>query len=141
MPSPPARDGNGKIIPHDHPEITNDHYIVRHTVPNDLHAETPTHTRLASGAFSESSDGGMSCDEQNWMADAGLDTLHYVANPTHGAVRLNVGALRMLGLQVGWDPDRGHEHHVCVWGIGNGSKRKRKIMALAETLRKVHGQS
>ena len=72
MPSRPARDGNGKIIPHDHPEITDDHYIIRHTVPNDLHPETSTHTRLASGAFSESSDGGMSCDEQNWMAAAGL---------------------------------------------------------------------
>jgi hypothetical protein len=127
MRCPPPRDDNGRILPHDHPEVTKDHHTIRHTIPNDLHVESPTYARLAGGAFSESSDGGMSCDEENWVTDAGLHALHYVTEPTHRAVRLNVGALRELGFQVGWDPDRSHEHHVRVSGIGNGSRQKKKM--------------
>jgi hypothetical protein len=65
---------------------------------------------------------------------------HYVVDPTHGAVRLSVGELRKLGFQVGWDPDNAHPHHGAVWGIGNGSKRKKKVMAIANTIKKAVGE-
>jgi hypothetical protein len=58
----------------------------------------------------------MSVDIEDWMTAAGLDRLHYVADPTHGAVRLNVGELRAAGLKVGWDPDGGHRFHGAVLG-------------------------
>jgi hypothetical protein len=82
---------------------------------------------LASGAFSESSDGGMSCDEQNWMAAAGLDPLHYVADPTHGAVRLNVGALRMLGLQMAGTLTEGTNIMCAFGGLEMGPRERGRL--------------
>jgi hypothetical protein len=133
----PLRDQHGIVIPHDHVDISDEHHVVRHTTPNDLHQ---IEKRLISGAFSESTGGGMSVDIEEWMVADGLDPLHYVTNPDHGAVRISVGELRKLGLQVGWDPDGHHPHHAAVWGIGNGSKRKRRVMALATTIRKATGE-
>jgi hypothetical protein len=52
-----------------------------------------------------------------------------------------VGQLRLLGFQVGWDPDGGHKHHGAVWGIGNGSARRRRIRAIGQTLRKAEGET
>jgi hypothetical protein len=141
MPAPPPRDADGKIVPHDHSDILGSHHVIRHTTPNDLHSEGDGTVRLASGAFSESSAGGMSVDIEDWMAEDGLHALYYVVEPTHGAVRLNVGQLRELGFKVGWDPDGGHKHHGAVWGIGNGSPRKRRIRAICETIRPAEGET
>jgi hypothetical protein len=77
-----------------------------------------------------------------WMIADGLESLHYVIDDTHGAVRLCVGDLRKLGLKVGWDPHPDNPHHGAVWGIGNGSKRKRRVAALVvATLRKALGET
>jgi hypothetical protein len=108
MPTPPPRDAHGRIVPHDHLEILDSHHVIRHTTPHDLHTEPNGLRRVMSGAFSESSTGGMSVDIEEWMTADGLDVVHYVLDPAHGAVRLNVGELRGLGLRVGWDPDGGH---------------------------------
>jgi hypothetical protein len=73
MHADPPRDGNGKILPHDHPEILETHHVIRHTTPNDLTFDLQTGKhRIASGAFSESSGGGMSVDIEEWMAADGL---------------------------------------------------------------------
>jgi hypothetical protein len=141
MPAPPPRDADGRIVPHDHVDILDSHHVVRHTTPHDLHIEADGTSRLASGAFSESSTGGMSVDIEEWMAQDGLGALHYVTEPTHGAVRLSVGELRQLGFQVGWDPDGGHEYHGAVWGIGNGSARRRRIRNIGQTIRHAEGES
>ena len=136
MPADPLRDAQGKVISHDHVDIRDEHHVIRHTTPNDLH---PHEKRLASGAFSESTGGGMSVDIEEWMVADGLDALHYVTDPSHGAVRISVGELRRLGFKVGWDPGH-HPHHAAVWGIGNGSSRRRKVKALAVTIRKAIGE-
>jgi hypothetical protein len=138
MPSAPPRDGNGFILPHDHPEILDEHHVVRWIAPGDLH---PADGSLTSGAFSESSDSGMSVEIEEWLTAAGLDLFTHLPNEEFGAVRLSVGQLRQLGFQVGWDPDTGHDQHGAVWGIGNGSKRRRKIKAIAERLRLAKGQT
>ena len=137
----PPRNQQGTIVPHDHPDISDDHYVIRHTNPNDLCPDGAGGSRLASGAFSESSEGGMSVDIEDWAVADGLDSLHYVTDPTNGAVRIRVGELRKQGFQVGWHPDDAHPHHGLVWGIGNGSKRKRRVKAIAQTVRKVLGES
>src|SRR6266851_580057 len=105
MPAEPPRDPEGNIVPHDHPEILIEHHVIRHITPNDLHTEGTGWRRVASGAYSESSDkyGGMSVDIEEWMLADALQPLHYVAAETNGAVRLNVGVLRDAGFQVGWD--------------------------------------
>jgi hypothetical protein len=142
MPTAPPRDQNGKIIPHDHPDISDDDYVIRHIVPPlDLHADPDTQiTRVASGAYSESSDGGMSVDIQSWMREDGLDDFHYLSDESEGATRIRVGELRALGLQVGWDPDSGHVHHGAVWGIKNSGFRK-KVARKAESLKKAEGET
>jgi hypothetical protein len=137
---PPPRDAKGRIAPHDHPEILNEHHVIRHTTPQDL-APEGDEKRLSSGAFSESEGGGMSVDIEEWMEADGLDPLHYLTDAAHGAVRLNVGELRKQNLQVGWDPDDAHPHHGGVWGIGNGSKRKRRVREIAITLKKAEGET
>jgi hypothetical protein len=143
MPTAPPRDLDGNTIPHDHQEIRDEHHVIRHITPFDLHIDQTTGlTRVASGAYSESSDlyGGMSVDIEEWMIGDGLHSLHYCKNPAHGATRINVGKLRALGFKVGWDPKTDNFHHGAVWGIGNGSKRKRRVAGLAETVRKATGE-
>ena len=82
----------------------------------------------------------MSVDIEEWMTADGLAPLHYVTDARHGAVRINVGQLRAQGFLVGWDPDDAHPHHGGVWGIGNGSKRKKRVYKLAATIKKVEGE-
>ncbi|MSP00674.1 MAG: hypothetical protein EXR07_06440 [Acetobacteraceae bacterium] len=130
-------DDDGKIKPHDHPDILNDHHVIRWITPGNIH---PDDRRLISGAFSESRDGGMSVEIEEWLQAAGFDRLKNLPDPSYGAVRLNVGALRKLGFQVGWDPDQGHPQHGAVWGIGNGSTRRRKILGIAERIRPAKGE-
>jgi hypothetical protein len=138
MPTDPPRDQQGAILPHDHPEIRDDQHVIRHTTPQDVFQDLEVNKRrLASGAFSESTGGGMSVDIEEWMFADELDPLYYVTDPAHGAVRLNGGELRKLGFQVGWDPDDNHRHHGAVWGIGNGSKRKRRVAKLGVTIKKA----
>jgi hypothetical protein len=142
MPTEPNRDPQGNVLPHDHAEILPEHHVIRHTTPNDLHTEHTGLRRISSGAYSESSDvhGGMSVDIEEWMAADGLDPLHYLTDPSHGAVRLSVGELRAAGFQVGWDQQAGNPHHGSVWGIGNGSTRRKKIARIAVTVRKAEGE-
>jgi hypothetical protein len=138
--APPPRDEDGKIIPHDHPEITDDDYVIRHIVPPfDLHPESEDVTRVASGAYSASDDGGMSVDIQGWMHEDHLDDLFYLPDETQGATRIRVGELRALGLKVGWDPDNGHAHHGAVWGIK--TTHRKKIARKAGTLKKAEGET
>lgn len=142
MRSPPPRDAGGNIIPHDHKEILDSYHVIRHITPHDLHHETSSGVvRVASGAYSESSDGGMSVDIEEWMAADGLLPTHFISDPNHGAVRLRVGDLRQEGLKVGWDPDNGHAYHDAVWGVGKGSSRRRRIAKLAVTVRKADGET
>lgn len=130
---PPARNSTGEIVPHDHPQIHDGDYVIRHIMPNEMVPDAAGGRRLSSGAFSESTGGGMSVDIESWTIAEALPSLHYLRSPQSGAVRLNVGALRQLGLKVVWDPDHGHMHHGAVWGIKSSSRRK--IRDLAEVVR------
>lgn len=139
-PVAPPRDLAGIVQPHDHPDILSSQHLIRHTTPNDLTTDVETGVRrLASGAYSESSDGGMSVDIEEWMLADGLDPLHYVTDPTHGATRIKVGDLRALGFMVGWDPKLHNPHHAAVWGLTN-SKRRTKVSRLAKRVRKAEGE-
>jgi hypothetical protein len=141
MPVDPPRDQQGKIVPHDHAEIFDTHHVIRHTTPHDLcSGDIPGTRRLSSGTYSESKDGGMSVDIVEWMVADQLDELHFLSDPTHGAVRIRVGDLRALDLKVGWDPDGGHKYHGAVWGVRSSSKRKR-VANIAVGVKKTDGES
>jgi hypothetical protein len=135
MPIAPPRDAKGMIEPHDHAEINDDSYVIRHIVPHDIHEG-----RVASGAYSESKGGGMSVDIEAWIVAAGLAVLHYVRSDC-GARRLRVGDLRALGMKVGWDPDNGHEHHGAVWNMPKAQSSRRKISRMAILLKKADGEN
>lgn len=135
---PPERDSAGEIVPHDHREIHDGDHLIRHIMPNEMVPDGDGGKRLSSAAFSESTGGGMSVDIESWIIADGLPALHYINGPSKGAARLNVGALRKLGLKVGWDPDHGHVHHGAVWGIKNQGSR-RKIQNLAELILRPAG--
>jgi hypothetical protein len=138
--TPPPRDAAGKTLPHNHDDILDSDHLIRHTKPHDLTQETDTRVwRLGSGAYSESSDGGMSVDHEEWMHQEGLTSLHYVKDSQDGATRLMVGELRALGFQVGWDPLPDNPHHCAVWGISN-SRQRRKILRIGKTVRKARGE-
>jgi len=139
MPAGPPRDAEQNIIPHNHSDILDESYVIRHTVPNDLVPNETGGKRVSSGAYSRSDDGGMSVDIEDWMIRDGLNPLHYVKDPAHGATRLRVGDLRQMGLMVGWDPKAENPHHGSVWGIGHSKARKR-IARIAITVRKVLGE-
>jgi hypothetical protein len=140
-PVAPPRDSAGIVVPHNHEDILDSHHVIRHTTPNDLVTDVDTgERRISSGAYSESSDGGMSVDIEDWMIRDGIVALHYVIEPSHGATRINVGALRALGFQVGWDPKISNPHHGAVWGLTN-SKRRTKVAKLAKLLRKAEGEA
>lgn len=140
MPADPPRDASGNVVPHDHDEIPNHYHVIRRTTPNDLCQNTDTgQRRLASGAFCESTEGGMSVDIEELMVADGLDPLAHITDSSFGAVRITVGELRALGMKVGWDPIEGNRHHGEVWGISN-SRRRRKVAAIATTVRKAKGE-
>jgi hypothetical protein len=131
----PLQDSEGYTLPHDDPDILPEHFVIRHTVPNDLYEG-----RVSSGAYSESNDphGGMSVDIEFLLIAAGLDVLHYVPE-NNGAVRLNVGELRGTGCQVGSDPRPENPQHGAVWGLKKG---KRKAVAkIAIPLKRLIGEN
>jgi hypothetical protein len=142
MPQAPPSDQSG-TLPHNHAEISDEDYVIRYITPNDLHTEPNGIVRVASGAYSESSDahGGMSVVHEGWCQAASIDVMQFAKEPTHGAVRLKVGDLRAAGFQVGYDPLPSNVHHCAVWGIGNGSPRKRRVHRLAQTVKKCTGET
>ena len=142
MRSDPPKNGDGQIEPHDHPEIPDECFVVRRIVSNDItKADDHGIRRIASGAFSQSSDGsGMSVDIEAWMIEDGLEPTHYITEPDHGAVRISVGSLRAMGFRVGWAPEPSNPHHAAVWGITSSSHRKH-VRNMAETIRKAAGES
>jgi hypothetical protein len=129
MPSDPPRDAQGKIIPHNHPEISDDCYVIRHINPLEVHKG-----RVSSGAYTESKEGGMSVDVERWILADGLPQLHYVS-AAEGARRIRVGDLRADGMMVGFDPDGGHPHHGAVWNVPGSRSGRRRIHAQATLLK------
>jgi hypothetical protein len=134
MPSDPQRDAQGKIVPHNHPEITDDSCIVRHINPREVHKG-----RVSSGAYTESKEGGMSVDIESWMLADGLQQLHYVS-ADEGARRFRVGDLRAMGMMVGWDPDGGHYHHGAVWNVPGSTSGRRRIRDMAVLIKLADGE-
>jgi hypothetical protein len=135
MPSDPQRDAQGKIVPHDHPEITDDSFIVRHINPREVHEGC-----VSSGAYTESKEGGMSVDIETWILTDGLPQLHYVS-AAEGARRIRVGDLRAEGMMVGWDPDGGHPHHGAVWHVPTSRSGRRKIHRMTTLLKLAEGEN
>jgi hypothetical protein len=135
--TPPPRDANGKVLPHDHPEISNDDGVIRRVAPNQWVYDPKVLGRRVSTAVFRASTGpnsGMSVDLQKLIEEAGLNAKEFVATPRwNGAVRFTASELRGEGLLVGYDPIQGeNEYHGEVWGNFTRSVQKR-LVSMAKT--------
>ena len=141
--SPPPRDGDGAVLPHDHPGIENDDGVIRRISPQFVVNDTKVlgGSRLSTLAFHPSSPahgGGLSIDLEKEIRQAGVDAIAYVSSPPWiGAVRFEVGALRTLGFQIGYDPivatasnPVANPYHGEIWGIATKSHQK-SLMRIA----------
>jgi hypothetical protein len=149
LPSPPPRDENGKVTPHDHPDILSDDGIIRRVDP-DQHAvadpKSPTGKRLSSMLLKQS--GGVSVDLQRPIEEDGLDSRNFVTNPKYlGSVRFTAGNLRHSNFKVGYDPvgptetdDPENPYHGLLWGRISSSAYK-QLMQTASWFKEIEGIS
>ena len=118
--TPPPRDSNGAVVPHDHDGILPDDGVIRRipeqwVVPDQKHG----HRRISSMAFKASSGpyGGMSIDLQREIEEAGFDARVYVSTPRWiGSIRFAARDIRSAGFQVGYHPLVTNPYHGEVWG-------------------------
>ncbi len=116
----PLKDGDGKIIPHDHPEIAGCQNVIRR-VPEHWKVQRADGTyRLSSMAF-KSSKNEMSVDLEWWLQEDGIDPAGFVITPHWvAAILWRVQKVRELEFQVGYEPvqDGSYEnaYHGEVWG-------------------------
>lgn len=140
MLTPPPHDDKGQVIPHDHPEILVENWVVRriaiHWVIDD--PKFPEGKRITSEAWQPSSEpnGGMSVDLQSLIETDGLDAREFVtSDQLPASIRMNVGFLRAQAFQVGHDPVKDdpkfpdNPYHCQVWG--NFSRARRKALCNA----------
>ncbi len=132
---PPPRDGQGEVLPHDHAGIEAGDGVLRRVSPLFMVDDPKVQgKRLSTQAFRPSNNGGgMSVDLQRLIEEAGLDPKQYVLSPPWvGAVRFKAGALRGVGLMVGYDPlPLDNPYHGEVWGRFSKAVQNR-LLNLAE---------
>jgi hypothetical protein len=135
--SPPPRDANGNVIPHDHAEILANDGLIRRISPQWVVSDvkSPTGKRLSSEAFAMSSPergGGMSVDHERTIIEAGYDVADHVTSPPWiGSIRVTATQLRAYNLQVGYSPLKSNLFHCEAWG--SLSKKQSKTLRLAST--------
>jgi hypothetical protein len=131
-----SRNPSGYTEPHDCENRIPDESFILRSIPK-IHLKDAENgmRRLSKGAFSGSSEKrdptmGMSSSGQAMMKEDDIPN-DEALKPGHGAlVRLPVGELRRLGLQVGVDRNDDNPYHVQVWGIKKNHRTK--ILRLAE---------
>jgi hypothetical protein len=125
----PLRDENGKVIEHDHDDITNDQTVIRGITQHHI-----KDGRITSIAYQASSDigEGMSVELKELIElDNKSPVEHIMSNSSFiGAVSFTVGSLREINYKVGYDPISALEtnpnpYHCQVWGEFPKSKKKK----------------
>ena len=111
--TPPPRDSNGLVVPHDHDGILDGDTLIR-GIPA-VHIQDG---RVTSGAFKSSVNNdpylGMSVDLEKL-------TNGYVLQPRYeGAVKFPAIVPRNEELLVGYDPVEGNTAHCGIWRTGDG---------------------
>ena len=132
--TPPPRDGNGDVVPHDHPEIGDDDPVIRRISPEHVVPDPKAGTgrRISTMAFQPSSHGnkGMSIDIEVLILEAQLDPKSFVTKPPFiGSVWFTARTLRNETLKVGYDPLEDNPYHGEVWGNFTVSRKKRLLEA------------
>lgn len=145
----PPRDSNGNVIPHDDSDIQPHNGLIRNVNP-DYHVvwdDNKQVHRLSTAAFSDSRiNGGVSVDLEELMHQAGLaNTARIPLHPGWGAVRLETGHVRGLGLKVGrnpitsTDPSENNPYHGEIWGVRKRKSIQKQLVQLAVWIKKAAG--
>lgn len=120
----PPRDADGIVIPHDDIICApNESRVLRSVSSYWLRNLEPGPGRYLNNAvFSESSVSvdryrGMSVCLEKLLQENSQPVAKAILECHEGLVTLNVGAIRQLGLQVGWDPRPENPYHGQVWGV------------------------
>ncbi|WP_129587732.1 hypothetical protein [Herbaspirillum robiniae] len=136
--TPPLRDDQGKVIPHDHPEILNDSGIIRRVheefVVTDPKARSGRRLSTSTLSASSGENGGMSVDLEQLILEAGQVPADYVTTPRWiASVRFQAHQLRAAGFQIGYDPvpesptEQANPCHGQVWGNFTKGVQKRLL--------------
>ena len=136
----PPKDGNGRVIPHDHDEIVGEDRVIRRITDWHLTDMEGGGRRLSSAAFEPSDDGQVSVDIEKLLLEANLDPGEYSeALPSVGSICWSAQYLRSEQLKVGYDPLPNNPYHGGVWnGTGRMSRGLRKrIISNSSWLKKV----
>jgi len=139
MITPPPRDDDGQVVPHDHSEISNKDEVIRRISVHHIVEDKNGQNIISSMAYKASSgkNGGMSIDLKQLIEKAGLDSRAYVTTPKWmGSVLFKVSELREMEFKVGYNPilapaPEPNPYHGEVWGKFTGSQtRKLKNLAV-----------
>ena len=127
---PPPHDAHG-VAPHDHDGIDAEDLVIRRVSAEMTVFDAKIGgKRLSSMLFRKSSgvNGGMSIDLKRQIEEAGVDAKQWVTSPIWiGSITLGVGALRVDGFQVGYDPVPDNPYHGGVWGQFSKPQQRRLL--------------
>ena len=120
MLSPPPRDQNGDVVPHDHQDILPNDLIVRRISEQQIVIDAKIGgRRISSKAYKASSgaNGGMSVDCRRQIEEAGYDCRTFVTTPKWiGSIMFETQPVRQEGFLIGSDPLPDNPFHGEVWG-------------------------
>lgn len=133
--TPPPRDANGEVKPHNHDGISSGDGVIRRISEQHIVFDPKIGgRRLSSAAFTPSSgpNGGMSVDLERQIEEAGLNPKVHVTSPQWtGSVRFLAGSLRAEGFMVGYDPLPENPYHGEVWGNFRKSNQRKLVQLCA----------
>jgi hypothetical protein len=138
---PPARDASGLALPHDHPQITGDDFVVRRisriAARESVVPAKDGSSRLSSAIFTASSREsdpyeGISVDLDEVAQQEGIDLRSQIEMGDFlGAVCVSAARVRNEELSVGYDPEPTNICHGQIWGKPANKKRKRLLRSCA----------
>lgn len=119
LPDPPAKDENGKTLPHDHAEIIDDDIVIRRISEKQIASYPNGVRKISSLAFkcSSGANEGMSIDLERFIREDDKDPSQWVTTPRWlASLQMRVQPLRAAGLLVGYDPIfPDNPYHGQVW--------------------------
>jgi hypothetical protein len=147
--TPPPRNEDGSVLPHDHLQIEDDHRVIRRISLEQVVTRSDGRKTLSSQCFKPSSDPfeGLSVDIESWLIEDRIPLEAFLLSDRYpGAVVIVVGDARGLTRQVGWDPisaegdQAENQYHGEVWGITRTSKpNQRAIQRISSWLFPIDG--
>lgn len=143
LPTPPPRDADGNVVPHNHADILDADGIIRRVTMQHVVVDPKAAggRKLSSILFNPSSghNGGLSVDLRRPIEEDGLDPRALITTEEFvGSVIMTARVFRDKTLLVGYDPLPTNSYHGEVWGNFTGGCRK-QLLRLAEWFVAIDG--